>query len=251
MADRALVQVYADGEFPNSALYAAWRGFIERGVRALRVTPRDIDRLLEQPPDPGTLLFGGIEYVRPYLEHLGVEVPNLDYPEVLLDYLGRPPEVTTLGHIRRAYNEPGEPVFIKPVEHKLFAGHVVSRFRDLLKTTHESSDTLVYKVEHVAFRSEWRFYVHESTIVGANHYKGDPLVFPNRLVVAQAATAFRGHGAPVAYALDFGVTEEERTLLVEVNDMIALGSYGLDPAHYSYLIETRWDELTAPRYGAA
>jgi hypothetical protein len=251
MADRALIQVDHDGEFPNSALYAAWRGFILRGRETLRVTPQDIADLQARPGDRGTLLFGDTFYVRQYLGHLDVAVPHYDYPKALRSFLGRPIEETTLGNVRRAYNEPGPPVFIKPVQHKIFTGHVVSQFRDLLKTTHEPSDTPVYKVGCVSFRSEWRFYIHHATVVGANHYKGDPLVFLARRIVAEAARRFHGRGAPVAYALDFGVTEDERSLLVEVNDMISLGSYGLDPSHYSYLIEERWDELVASGYDAA
>jgi hypothetical protein len=251
VAERALIQTDHDGEFPNSALFAAWKGFVLRGRETLRVTPQDIEDLMAREPDRETLLFGDAFSVREYLEHLGVEAPTYDYPEALRSFLGRPLKIKKLGAIRRAYNEPGEPVFIKPVEHKLFTGHVVSKFRDLLKTTHESSETLVYQVGCVSFRSEWRFYVHEATVVGANHYSGDPLVFPARRIVAEAARAFYGHGAPVAYALDFGVTEDERTLLVEVNDMISLGSYGLDPSHYSYLIENRWDELVGSGYDAA
>lgn len=246
MADRALIQIDRDGEFPNSALYAAWKGFVLRGRETQRVTPQEIEDLQSRPPDPGSLLFGDAFYVREYLRHLGVEVPMLDYPEVLVPLLGRPMEVTTLGTVRRAYREPGDPVFVKPVEHKLFSGHVVSQFRDLLKTMHEPDDTPVYQVGCVSFRSEWRFYVHRGAVVGVDHYEGDPLVFPKQDVVSDAAEKFQGARAPAAYSLDFGVTEDDRTLLVEANDMISLGSYGLDPSHYSYLIEERWDELVAP-----
>lgn len=53
--------------------------------------------------------------------------------------------------------------------------------------------------------------------------------------------------APVTYALDFGVTDEGQTLLVEFNDFTSLGSYGLDPKLYASLITERWMELTQIR----
>lgn len=36
-------------------------------------------------------------------------------------------------------------------------------------------------------------------------------------------------GAPKAYALDFGVTKDGETILVEVNNTCSIGSYGLEP----------------------
>ena len=50
--------------------------------------------------------------------------------------------------------------------------------------------------------------------------------------------------APAAYAIDFGVTDDGRTLLIEVNDGYALGSYGLFYPDYSKLLSARWAELT-------
>lgn len=49
--------------------------------------------------------------------------------------------------------------------------------------------------------------------------------------------------APVAYSLDFGVTADGRTLLVEANDAFALGAYGLEPVVYARMLEDRWLEL--------
>lgn len=51
--------------------------------------------------------------------------------------------------------------------------------------------------------------------------------------------------APAGYAIDFGVTDDGRTLLVEVNDGYALGSYGLFYPEYAKLLSARWAELTS------
>ena len=158
-------------------------------------------------------------------------------------YLDRSFEITTLREIRSRYNEPGPPVFIKPVQQKLFTGHTVSRFRDLIQTTAHDSTTPIYVVEHVEFVSEWRFYIKEGKVDGVGHYNGDPLQFPDPSVVENAARDFID--APCTYGLDFGVCSDAHTRLVEVNDMFALGSYGLKPMHYSFLIEQRWDQLVA------
>lgn len=50
--------------------------------------------------------------------------------------------------------------------------------------------------------------------------------------------------APNGYGIDFGVTDDGRTLLIEVNDGYALGSYGMYYLDYAKLLSARWAELT-------
>jgi hypothetical protein len=243
VVERVFIQVDDDGQFPNSSLYVAAQGFDLRGREVVRMTADEIEG---RNPRPEDLVFGGVDAVRGYLGRLGCEPPELDYPERLRPFLDRSFEITTLREIRSRYNDPGPPVFIKPVQQKLFTGHTVSRFRDLIRTTEHDSTTPIYVVEHIEFVSEWRFYCEGNKVVGAGHYNGDSLQFPLPGSVAHAAFIFaKADDAPIAYGLDFGVCEDGETRLVEVNDMFALGSYGLKPMQYSHLIERRWNQLVA------
>jgi len=241
--ERVFIQADADGKFPNIPLYTAARGFEARGRD---VTASTVDEIMGREARPEHLVLGGAHVVRQYLGRMGVEPPDFDYPQTLIPFLRREFEIEVLGVVRSRYNEPGDPVFVKPVEHKLFTGHVVSRFRDLIKSQEADSTTPVYVVGHVEFVTEWRFYVEEGRVVGADHYRGEPLLFPEPGVVAAAATAMSGYeDAPVAYGLDFGVCADGVTRLVEANDMFALGSYGLDGVIYSHLVELRWEQLVS------
>ena len=241
MIENALIQCEDDGDFPNVALFNAAKGFEFIGREVKRMTPEEI---AGRTPRAEELVFGGVGVVRPYLAKLGCEPEPLDYPSKLRQFLGRHFETERLGIIRKRYNEPGSPVFIKPVEHKLFAGHVVRRFGDLLRTQSLPPETLVYCVEHVEFRSEWRYYCDGFQVIGVDHYKGDPLLAPNPDVVDAAASAFAEYDDGAAtYSLDFGVTANSETRLVEVNDMITLGCYGLEAPVYARLIEKRWLQL--------
>ena len=78
-------------------------------------------------------------------------------------------------------------------------------------------------------------------VVGAAHYKGDCFTHPDAATVRAGVAAFTG--APAAYGLDFGVTADGRTLLVEANDGFALGCYGLDPVLFAEMLEVRWCEI--------
>ena len=49
--------------------------------------------------------------------------------------------------------------------------------------------------------------------------------------------------APAGYSIDFGITDDNRTLLIECNDGWSLGNYGLEPSKYCRLLGKRWHEL--------
>ncbi len=73
------------------------------------------------------------------------------------------------------------------------------------------------------------------------HYLGEPVWFPNPNVMRAALDAF--YECPIAFGMDWGVTEQGDTLLVEVNDGFALGNYGVRRFQYTAMIEARWREL--------
>ena len=128
---------------------------------------------------------------------------------------------------------------------KLFTGLVAERVSDLVETASLDAAVLVDCSEIVSFRSEYRCYILNGEVIGVRPYKGDPLLFPDGQRIREAVAAWAD--APVAWALDVGVTTTNQTLLVEVNDSYALGSYGLPPARYAAMIEARWSELWAQR----
>ena len=77
---------------------------------------------------------------------------------------------------------------------------------------------------------------------GARNRRG---LSPNDEVIKQAVQDYKT--APAGYSLDFGVTDTGRTLLIEVNDGYALGSYGLFYIDYAKLLSARWAELTGTK----
>ena len=89
--------------------------------------------------------------------------------------------------------------------------------------------------------SEWRYFVRRGAVVGLAHYRGAWAVVPDAAAVRRAVADYAP--APAAYALDFGVAADGRTLLVEANDAFALGPHGLDAVEYARVLEDRWLEL--------
>ncbi len=237
---KALVQ-RQNGEFYSVNGYVAWEGFTHRGweiefFETEETTIRDFD--------PETVVMGGGETVRRILKRLGLEVPLLDaVPEALKSYAGRKVELTSLGEVRRMIEADQGPLFVKPVpqDGKLFNGQVLTAFRDLIPTSHLEDSLPVIFSTVVNFVSEYRCFILRGEIAGVRHYKGDYRIAPAWDVVDQAVRDWPE--APVACSLDFGVTREGQTLLVEVNDGYSLGAYGLGSITYSRIIEDRWMEM--------
>jgi hypothetical protein len=231
-----------DGDYPCSINgSSAVQGFNYLG---LKIVPfygfGDIETDVDCGPE--ALVYGYIGDVHLALKKLGLPMPKpLDYPEELRDFLGRDFKEGLLGDIRDRQIPEG--IFVKPQEHKVFTGFVYRGVRpDRLRLATYPDETPVYYSDVVSFISEYRAFVLDGKILDVRRYNGDWSKAPSRDVVEAAVRAYTG--SPRAYALDFGVTSEGQTLLVEANDGFALGSYGLPPEGYARMIEARWEEIT-------
>jgi len=215
-------------------------GFSLRGEDVRLFDTAEYDAL---PLTQEDIVVGGVGFVQRALKRLNLTVPLLaSVPSSLAVFAGRKIWRSALIDARRAV-ERGEGIFIKPLPEqlKLFSGQPLRQFADLLQTAHLPDDTLVECSELTPFVSEYRTFVVHGEIVGLRHYNGNPLIFPDAACIRAAIAAYQD--APSGYALDVGVCEHGRTLLVEVNDGYAVGSYGLSPLTYAALIDARWAEL--------
>ena len=113
----------------------------------------------------------------------------------------------------------------------------------LLQTAGLSDETEVLCSEVVHFDTEWRGFVLNQELIGLKHYKGDFGKIPDVSIIQAAIAKYTS--APAAYSIDVALTYAGKTVLVEINDAFALGSYGLDPVKYAQMIEARWDQIVA------
>ena len=227
---------------PNCYIAAYW--FRERGYE---VVPFTWDDLKEQRLDlsADTPLVGGVGAVKEALRQIGApQPPNINIPASIKKWADRNVWCSTLGEFRLLVQQEPEklPLHIKPQDrHKVFNGMVVRRFRDLIPSAHVPPETTIVVQEVVTFVSEWRVFVLNGKILNVSNYRGDPITFPAPTTITLAVAEFTD--APVAYGIDFGVTDKQKTLLVEVNDAFSLGSYGLVGPQYIEMIEARWQEM--------
>lgn len=233
---KVYIQSKENGIPHNDNFYSAYEGFLGMGFEVIPFwTPEQLS--LAERED---IAVGYVGTVRRRLYELGITAPEMDYPEPLKKYLGRKVWPSTINTVSN--NPELWPVFVKSVENKKFTGVTVRSTKDLIGCGCWGRDAEVICSEIIDLRAEWRTFVRYGKILDVRPYKGDWRRHYDPNVIENAVKEFAG--APKGYAADFGVTAEGKTVLIEVNDGYALGSYGLNENSYAKLLSARWAELT-------
>lgn len=196
------------------------------------------------------ILIGSVGATTRFFKACGIEVPKyLGYPQELLPFLGRNVSIVKYSEIDQEY-----PYFIKPVNDvKLFTGTIVdnpAQFR-LLKffCSEITDDTELFLFDVIDIKSEFRCFIYNNEIKGIQYYKGDCTLFPNVGDIKEMIASYKN--SPVAYTLDVGVIKKiddnnviyDETILVEINDFWAIGSYGFDGKTYVKMAIDRMREI--------
>ena len=236
-----------DGNWLNDNCFAAAYGF---GRMGYTIQPFELTNAHELDIFEGCVVHGGIKGVSAALGSLDIVVPNS--PSILKhlpDYVGRHSVEMTIGELADGYVKGllNDPLFIKPLEdNKAFDGVVINNHLEFTNFNYLDDDYSVFVSEVVEFVTEYRCFVNRRAVVGAKNYTGDFTIAPNWDKVYKAVRDYDNQ--PVSYSLDFGVTNDGETLLIEINDCIGLGSYGLNPIVYCKLIRDRWNDLVKDKF---
>lgn len=225
------------GEPMNPNVFNAYYGLNNLGYECIKFqTQDDLEKLGHQKED---IISGGVGMIRERLLKFGIDVPMIDYPEELKPFLKRDIEKSTINEI--AAHPEKWPVFVKSVRQKLMTGRVVRSPKDLIGCGIQGNNYDVYVSKELKMLSEWRVFVRYGEIMDVKLYKGDWTKTYDSTVIKAAVDAYAT--APAAYGIDFCVTEDGETVLIEVNDGFALGSYGMHYWDYAKFLITRWSEL--------
>lgn len=236
---KVYIQSYENGIPHNYNFMNAYQGFYEMGFEV--VPFHDNDKFQESNKED--VVVGYVGTVRARLADFGIITPEMDYPDELQKYLGRKIWQTKMNEVNN--NPDCWPVFVKPLEDKQFTGVVVRSPKNLIGCRIQGVNQDVYCSEIVKFEAEWRCFVRYGHILSVRPYKGDWRKHYDYRVIENAVKEFTS--APAGYAIDFGLTNDGRTLLIEVNDGYALGCYGLFYIDYAKLLSARWAELTGTK----
>jgi len=134
----------------------------------------------------------------------------------------------------------GSPIFIKPLEIKLFTGLVLDGMEyTSLNGLPQDTMVMVYAPFRSKLVSEWRVYIHKDNIVDSRNYSGDFTQGINYDYVREVIEV----NFPIAYTIDIGVLENGDNVVVEFNDMWAIGNYGIPNDIYLRLLKERYFEI--------
>ncbi len=235
---KAYLQTYK-GEFVTEATFVAFMGCEELQIPIQKFDYSDIGTLDIQKD---TIVLGGVTAVRHALTILDIVPPApIDIPHELEWATHRKIETGTIKYFMEQNNFP---LFVKPTKPKLFTGMVVSskdELEFLSALDIEALESTIITSSVVNFVSEYRVFVVDGKICDCRLYAGDYEVTPAyhfiKIVIERYATQ------PIAYAIDFGVTNKGETMLIEVNDGYSIGSYGLNHRDYTKLCMMRWNQI--------
>lgn len=217
----------------NEDCEAAYNGFTKLGIECVLFSSNEE---LEQRSEED-IVVGGMLIMEHVFNELEIKLPVYNYPEELNKYLGRQIKEIKLKDL----NEEMLPIFIKPVEEKIAKGIVVESLEDLKEYELLDPETEIICSEPVRFVSEWRCFVRYGEVIGIQFYNGDVTIKPDNKIIDTAVREYIS--IPAACSLDFGVTEEGNTILIEMNDGFSIGAYGLNDELYSKFLMARWAEI--------
>ena len=219
----------------NEECLVAKNGFDKLGVRSVLFTSNeDLDKGRKRED----IVVCGMLVMSHVLSEFNITTSNYNYPNELRNYLGRSIRIIKNKDIKKE----ALPFFVKPLEEKIVNGVLVKSWEDITEYEKMSPDSEIICSEAVDFISEWRCFVRYGEILGIQHYYGDSNAQYDNDIIQKAVKEYKS--APAGYSLDFGVTSDNRTLLVEMNDGFSLGCYGLDDVLYAKLLYARWAEMT-------
>jgi len=234
---RAFIQCNTDMEPMNPNVYNAYFGFQHLGIECIKFNKyEELDEYYHSRSD---IIAGGIGMIKRRLEHFGINIEDYDYPEELNKYLGREIWESTMNTVANQVDK--FPVFVKSKEQKLLTGKVISNISDLVGCGYCDKDFDVFCSTPVKMMSEYRVFVRYGQVLDVKMYRGDWHYTYDSNVIENAINDFSS--APDAYGIDFAVTDTNETILIEVNDGFALGSYGMAFWLYAKFLITRWCQL--------
>ena len=236
---KVFYQCSKDGHPYNNNVFCAYQGFKEMGFELIPFSSQE-DLEITELED---IVVGGIGRVRARLEQLGHPVEEINYPEEIMNYMGRKIWRSTINEVNA--NPDLWPVFVKPVEGKKFVGVVVNSAKDLIGcgSCYDNADVICSEVLEIV--AEWRAFVRYGKILDVRQYNGPWKDFYDPEVIEKCVESYIS--APAGCSVDFGKTKDGKTVLIEVNDGYSLGCYGLNHLKYAKLLSARWAEMTGTK----
>ena len=182
------------------------------------------------------LFVGSVEFMKEVFSKVGKEDVRVSQNS------NREHKVMTLGDIKKIVKDTGVSYFIKPFDIKLFTGFILDQMiYSSISDVPDNTMVMVYEVFKSHIKSEFRCYIHRDKVVDIRNYSGDLFCSPSEEYLTSVINSNKEF--PIAYTIDIGVLENGENVVVEYNDMWAIGNYGMSNDDYLKLLKARYFEI--------
>jgi hypothetical protein len=183
------------------------------------------------------LFVGSVEFMKEVFSRIGKE--DIRVPK----NSNRDHQVMTLGEAK-SIAKSGKSIFIKPFDIKLFTGFVLDQMiHTSISDVSDDTPIMVYDVFNSPIKSEWRCYVHRNKVIDTRQYSGDIFTYPSKDYLSDVLYKIEDSNFPIAYTIDIGILESGENVVIEYNDMWAIGNYGIPNDLYLRLLKDRYFEI--------
>lgn len=180
------------------------------------------------------LFVGSVEFMKMVFNRIGlkdVKVPKNS---------NREHKVITIDEAKEIAKE--RKIFIKPFDIKLFTGSVLDGMQLMsLSNIPGNTKVMAYDVFDSPIVSEWRLYVKRDEIIDSRNYSGNFMINPDYNYAENVIEV--NEDFPICYTIDIGILENGENVVIEFNDMWAIGNYGMDNYIYLRLLRERYFEI--------
>jgi hypothetical protein len=181
------------------------------------------------------LFVGSVEFMKEVFSKIGKE--NVRVPK----NSNREHKVMTLGDAKEIAKS-GQSIFIKPFDIKLFTGFILDQMvHTSISDVSDDTNVMVYDVFSSKIKSEFRCYINNNRVVDVRNYSGDLFCYPNEEYLKNVIDINKDF--PISYTIDIGVLENGDNVVIEYNDMWAIGNYGIPNELYLRLLRDRYFEI--------
>lgn len=182
------------------------------------------------------LFVGSTEFMREVFNRVGLN--DVKLPE----NSNRDCEYITLEEAHKRVAN-GDKLFIKPIEIKLFTGLILDGMQhSCLLNLPSQTIVMAYEPFKSKIISEWRLYVHNDKLIDSRNYSGEFIISPDYQYAMKVISNNRGK-FPCAYTVDIAVLENNENVVVEFNDMWAIGNYGIPNDLYLRVLKNRYFQI--------
>jgi len=149
-------------------------------------------------------------------------------------------QVMTLGEAKNLAKSKN--IFIKLQDIKLFTGFVLDQMiHTSISNIPDDIMVMVYEVFSSSIKSEFRCYIHRNRVEDVRNYAGDLFCSPDENYLNSVIRSNKDF--PIAYTIDIGILESGENVVIEYNDMWAIGNYGIPNDLYLRLLKDRYFEI--------